>query len=148
MGNGANVQKMIEANKLLTPEERSRRASIAGKASVESRRRIKSQREILRHILAIGCDDEEACEALKALGLEPDFANAANLAVLRKAVRGDVEALRYIRDTIGEKPTEQTQLSVLNQPVKALDMTKLSDAELQALADRDDVAGWLPESGE
>ena len=87
-------------------------------------------------MLAVQCDDEEICEALRALGLDESFANAANLSVLRKAMRGDVECLRYIRDTIGEKPTESMQLGVFNTPVKALDMTKLTDAELEALADR------------
>jgi len=96
------------------------------------------KRDILNQMLSLECDDEQAAAALQALGLDPTFANAANLSVLRRAVHGDVECLRYIRDTIGEKPTEAFQLGVYNTPVKALDMTKLSDAELEALADRAD----------
>ena len=43
-----------------------------------------------------------------------------------------------MRDTIGEKPTETTALQISNQPIRAMDLTQLSDAELEALADRAD----------
>ena len=132
-----NYDNLVQ-NRSTTPEQRREWASKAGKASAAKRYQHKRQQEILKDLLRIECDDEEACEALRALGLDETFANAANLQVMRRAMRGDVEALRYIRDTIGEKPTESMQLGVLSTPVKALDMTKLSDAELQALADRTD----------
>jgi hypothetical protein len=125
-------------NRSTTPEQRREWASKAGKASAAKRYQHKRQQEILKDLLRIECDDEEACAALKELGLDETFANAANLSVMRRALKGDVEALRYIRDTIGEKPTEAMQLGVYNTPVKALDLTKLSDAELEALADRVD----------
>lgn len=132
-----NYNNLVQ-NRSTTPEQRREWASKAGKASAAKRYQHKRQQEILKDLLRIECDDDEACAALKALGLDETFANAANLSVLRRAMKGDVECLRYIRDTIGEKPTESMQLGVFNTPVKALDMTKLSDAELQALADRTD----------
>lgn len=122
-----------------TPEQRREWASKAGKASAAKRYQKKLQRDILKDMLSAECDDDAAVEQLKALGLDASFANAANLAVLRRAVKGDVECMRYIRDTIGEKPTEAMQLGVYNTPVKALDLTKLSDQELEALADRTDA---------
>ena len=73
-----------------------------------------------------------------SLGIEPSIANAVNLAVLKRAQLGDIEAARYVRDTIGEKPTETTALQISNQPIRAMDLTQLSDAELEALADRAD----------
>jgi hypothetical protein len=135
----ANVNPMLEWQASLTPEQRRENARRAGIASAASRKQCKLQREILKDIMSLDCDDEEAALACKALGLDASFANAANLAVIRRAVRGDVECMRYIRDTMGEKPTESMQLGVFNTPVKALDMTKLSDAELEALADRADA---------
>ena len=75
---------------------------------------------------------------MAAAGMEPSIANAINFAVLRKAQTGDIEAARYVRDTIGEKPTETTAIQVSNQPIRAMDLTQLSDAELEALADRTD----------
>ena len=59
-------------------------------------------------------------------------------ALVRRAQTGDIEAARYVRDTIGEKPTETTALQISNQPIRAMDLTQLSDAELEALADRAD----------
>lgn len=134
-----NVNNLIQ-NKSTTPEQRREWASKAGKASAAKRYQHRKQQEILKDLLRIECDDAEACAALKSLGLDETFANAANLSVMRRALKGDVECMRYIRDTIGEKPTEAMQLGVFNTPVKALDMTKLSDAELEALADRVDSA--------
>lgn len=75
---------------------------------------------------------------LEQLGLDPTFSGAMNLAVVWRAMHGDVEAVRYIRDTLGEKPSESINLGVFDTPVKSLDLTKLSDAELEALADRAD----------
>lgn len=119
-----------------TPEQRHENAVRAGRALAEKRKQYVLQREVLKTILCLECDDGEAVERLSALGLDNTFANAANLAVMRKAVRGDVDALRYIRDTIGEKPADTTQLALLDKPVGAQDLTKLSDAELEVLADR------------
>ena len=139
MPTAEQTNRMLEWQAALTPEQRRENARRAGLASAAARKQCKLQREILKDIMSLDCDDEEAVLACKALGLDASFANAANLAVIRRAVRGDVECMRYIRDTMGEKPTESMQLGVFNTPVKALDMTKLSDAELEALADRADV---------
>lgn len=140
VGNGrvGKPENLLNWSQGLTPEQRRENARKAGLASAEKARQHRLQRDILKDIMSLDCDDEEAALACKALGLDASFANAANLAVIRRAVRGDVECMRYIRDTMGEKPTESMQLGVFNTPVKALDMTKLSDAELEALADRTD----------
>ena len=135
---GEKRNPLMDWQSELTPEQRRENARRAGIASAASAKKRRLQRDILNQMLTLQCDDEQAAAALQALGLDPTFANAANLSVLRRAVHGDVECLRYIRDTIGEKPTEAFQLGVSNTPVKALDMTKLSDAELEALADRAD----------
>ena len=121
-----------------TPEQRREWASKAGKASAAVKRKHKQLGLLLRDALALDCDDTAAVEELQKLGLDPSFANAATLAVLRKATHGDVEALRYVRDTIGEKPTEALQVGLNRGPVRAMDLTQLSDAELEALADQID----------
>ena len=121
-----------------TPEELHEWVVKAGRASADKRRRMKAQREILRDLMRTDCADEAVAEALISAGMEPSIANAINFAVLRKAQTGDIEAARYVRDTIGEKPTEMTALQISNQPIRAMDLTQLSDAELEALADRTD----------
>jgi hypothetical protein len=43
-----------------------------------------------------------------------------------------------VRDTIGEKPTEQYNLAVQDKPIKALDLSGMTDEQLEALADSAD----------
>ena len=134
-----NRSNMFQYN--ATHEQIVANARKAGLASGEANRARRKQREILHNILFLMCDDEEAVAALQALGLTPNFANAANLAMLRKAIKGDVEAMKYIRDTIGEKPADTTQLTLLDKPVAAQDLTQLTDEELEYLADRTEREG-------
>ena len=118
----------------LTPEERVEHARQAGLASGRKRYQHKLQKDILKDILSLECDDTEAVNALKALGLDESFANAANLAVLRRAVKGDVESLRYIRDTIGEKPREGFEVGGFDgKPLASIDMSSMTDDQLRAL---------------
>jgi hypothetical protein len=136
-GNPANlVQNAPEGR--FTPEQRRAWAVKAGTARGEQLKRQKTLRELYRSAMALDVQDPETAEQLESLGLKPTYANAIVLSSLLKAGRGDIEAARFVRDTIGEKPTETMNLGVSNTPVKALDMTKLSDAELEALADRSD----------
>lgn len=99
------------------------------------RRLKKQQREILREILTLEVTEDEGRKLLIARGLAPDVANGINLAVARKALTGDVEATRYIRDTIGEKPREGIEIGNLDDtPLEYIDLSKLSDDELKAMA--------------
>lgn len=129
-----NPAHLMDWQERLTPEERSANARRAGIASGKKRFQHKQQKEILKDILSLECDDAEAVKALKALGLDESFANAANLAVLRRAVHGDVESLRYIRDTIGEKPKDGLEVGGFDgKPLASIDMSTLTDDQLRAL---------------
>lgn len=129
-----NPAHLMDWQERLTPEERSENARRAGLASAKKRFQHKLQKDILKDILSLECDDKEAVNALKALGLDESFANAANLAVLRRAVKGDVESLRYIRDTIGEKPRDGLEIGNLDgKPLATIDMSTMTDDELRAL---------------
>lgn len=108
----------------------------AAQANAEKGRRYRAQREVLKQILLLDCEDELIKDYLTAVGIDPSYSSAINVAAVRKAARGDIEAIRYIRDTMGEKPTDVSQIQMSSAPVRALDLTKLSDAELEALADK------------
>ena len=70
-------------------------------------------------------------------GIDPTVLNAINLAVSGKAAQGDVEAARYLRDTVGEKPREGLELGNLDdKPLASLDLSKLTDEQLQIIAAR------------
>ena len=125
-------------NNLRTPtsEEAREIGRKGGLKSAESRRAHKLFRDILRDIMVTDLSDEdEARKALETLGLQPTMENALMLAASQKAKQGDVEALRFLRDTLGEKPTESFNLGIQGKPIQSLDLSKLTDSELEALAD-------------
>jgi len=122
----------------LKPEERKEISSRGGKASGEARRAHRLFKDILKDILSAPLETEaEQFKALQALGIKnPRQEDAVMLAASQKAMAGDVEAIRFLRDTLGEKPTEAFNLAVSDRPIKSLELGKLSDQELQALADK------------
>lgn len=119
-------------NATLTPEQRTERARQGALATNEKRRQRKTMREGFKEALKAGVTDASMEEALKAIGLEPTMQNAILLAAIGKAMTGDIEAARFVRDTIGEKPTEALQISAV-QDVQQMDVSGLTDAELQAI---------------
>jgi len=76
-------------------------------ATLEHRRSCK---DILEQLAVKKADIEE----LERLGMEEDTNNleAATYAAMLKAIRGDIKALEYIRDTLGEKPTDKISAEV------------------------------------
>lgn len=72
----------------------------------------KTNKEILEEIARRNTPLEE----LERLGLEDSADNnmlvAANYAAVLKAIRGDIKALEYVRDTLGEKPADKLDASV------------------------------------
>lgn len=124
---------IIKYNASLTQEQRRERASIAGKASAAAKLKYKTQRETIKQLLQ--CQDDERASALQALGLDPTYASSIAFAQLQKALTGDTEAFRAMRDTVGEKPTEAYQLAVGKADLSAVDMSTLTNEELAALAE-------------
>lgn len=126
-----------EYNEGLSAEQRSENARRAAIASGEARRAHRLFRDILKDILSAPLETEsDAYEALQRLGLKnPRQEDAIMLAAAKKAADGDVESIRFIRDTVGEKPTESFNVGVQGKPIQALDLSKLTDEELEALAD-------------
>ena len=108
--------------------------SMGGKASQAKQKRRKTQAEIIRQIMELKLTPEEGADKLEALGLDPTWATDANVAVMQKARRGDVEALRYLRDTIGEKPRDGLEIGNLDgQPLSTIDLSSMTDDQLRAL---------------
>ena len=123
-------------NSARTPEQLREQTRKGGIASGESRRKRKTFRESLLTILSMAPDDPEVVEHLKALGLDPTFQTAIDLAQARVAAKGDTDAARFIRDTIGEKPRDELEIGGLaDRPIQTIDLSKLSDDELRRLAE-------------
>jgi len=92
------------------PAEASKRGKVGGPASQDTQQTRRSIKEILEEISKITVTAEEAEE----YGLKEGttLLEAANLAQIRRAMRGDTKAAEYIRDTLGEKPTEKIAAEV------------------------------------
>lgn len=131
---------LMEYYAQLTPEQRTEQCRKAGIAGREARRKYRTQRELLSLILSSPIDDEEKAKKLKEAGFPATYGGAMAFAATAKAVDGDIEAARFVRDTVGEKPTESYQMNVTDKPVKSLDLTQLTDEELEAM-----VASRLPD---
>ena len=95
-----------------------------------ARRKEKPMREVLRGLMSLEVDDEKTAAALERAGLEPVYANALGLAVLRKAaVEGDLKAALFLREALEGGAGAEA-------PVRVLDLSAMSDGELEELARR------------
>lgn len=95
-----------------TASEQREIARNGGIASGESRRKAKTLAEAMKMVAFLGLTDKEMKEELRARGVSDENmtnAVASAMAVVKKAMSGDVSAFNAIRDIIGEKPTDRTQ---------------------------------------
>ena len=113
MGKGRK-ENLLKAEDL-TSEQLRERASKAGKASVEAKRRKKTMREALEMMLYDVELDEQTKERLRAQGItdKKDFNHQTVItrSLIAKAESGDVQAYHAICSMIGEKPAEKMELS-------------------------------------
>lgn len=90
----ANEQNLIK-NEKLTPSQRRKNASKAGKASGASRRKRKALKEELEIIMQAKGEENKTYQEL------------ISTALVKQAMNGNTKAYEIIRDTLGEKPVEQ-----------------------------------------
>lgn len=112
-----------------TPEQKAE----AARKSSETRARKKSMREVATFILQADLPDDEGevGELLDLIGAERTYQDAMLFNIARKAVNNaDVEAARFIRDTSGQKPTDQMAIGNLGDSPLDINLSSLSDAEL------------------
>lgn len=104
-----------------------------GIASGQSKRRRKTFAETLRAVLASEYPVEEAKRKLQDMGLDGTWMDQLSQAQVDKASRGDTEAFRAVRDTIGENPRQAVDVGLTNGPVSGMDLSQLSDDQLRAM---------------
>ena len=112
MGKGRK-ENLLKAEDL-TSEQLRERASKAGKASVEARRRKKTMREALEFLMYKAELSEALKERMKAEGIRDEDMNhqmAITRSLIAKAEAGDVQAYNAICAMIGEKPAEKMEMS-------------------------------------
>ena len=93
-----NVKNLIKS-KDLTPEQRRKNASKAGKASVKAKKEAKSFKAMLVALLDIPMEELE--------NVSPRLAIIKGMII--KAAGGDKGAADWVRDTSGEKPVDKQE---------------------------------------
>ena len=127
--NDENLRKYAE----MTESEKAEWHSIGGTASAKKRRQKKTFAETLRAVLASEYPVEDAKKKLQDMGLDGTWMDQLSQAQVDKASRGDTEAFRAVRDTIGENPKQAVDVGLTNGPVSGMDLTQLSDDQLRAM---------------
>lgn len=117
----------------MSPDERTEFHSRGGKASTAKRRQKKTFAETLRAVLASEYPVEEAKRKLQDMGLDGTWMDQLSQAQVDKASRGDTEAFRAVRDTIGENPRQAVDVGLTSGPVSGMDLSQLSDDQLRAM---------------
>lgn len=92
------------------PEEASKRGTAGANASNTTQAARRSIKEILEELSKRTVTAEEAEEYSMEEGTS--LLEAANLAQIRRAMKGDTKAAEYIRDTLGEKPVDKIAAEV------------------------------------
>ena len=113
-----NDQNLIKPTRDQTAERREAAASTAGPAAATKRREKKQMQEIAKIVLHMPFEGTDAqLDDLEGLSFEdyPDrkltVSGISILKVAKKAMRGDIAAIQFLRDTAGEKPVEQIEVS-------------------------------------
>lgn len=113
-------------------EEARERGRLGGIASGKARREKKAMRDTLEELLTMSLKNGKptSVEKIKSIaaikGKNISVQEAVMLAQVQKALKGDVRAAEFIRDTIGQKPTDNMYVSgEVNNPMAGLTTEEL-----------------------
>ena len=113
-----NDENLIPLNKR-SPRERKEISKKGAEATNKKKAEKKAFKEIFETLMQLDIErfttDEEVLEALALIN--PEYAQKADVKsvisarVLHKALKGDMYAIGFLRDTIGEQPTQKQEIS-------------------------------------
>lgn len=93
----ANEQNLRPCEHKFTQEE----AKKGARASAESKRRRKAMREVIDELLSREYTDKT--------GTQVDGVTALMTKVYQQAIGGDMKAVQFLRDTVGEMPVQKVE---------------------------------------
>lgn len=121
-------------NPVQTKEEAKKRGKAGGIASGKARREKKLMRETLDIMLSMPLKDGknadvESIQNFAALkGKNISVQDAIMIAQIQKAMKGDTKAAEYVRDTVGQKPTDQVAVNAeVNNPFSGMSTDELRE---------------------
>ena len=102
--------------------EAKRRGRNGGIKSGEARRRKRDMRETFRDLLDMPLKEGDLDEVTALAGANRKnvtVGEAIALIMANKAIKGDVKAAEFVRDTSGQKPSSQVQLTTESKEASA-----------------------------
>lgn len=129
---GNTLMPIEEVNSKRTREKHSEDSKRAGKRSGEVRRQRKLLKDLFKSLLATPIPQKELKEKIKEMGLsdeEKNYNTLLGMTTLNEALKGNMKAVEFIRDTIGEKPKEEITVNNFNNQY-----ANLTEEELRKLA--------------
>lgn len=119
-----NEQNLIK-NENLTPSQRRKNASKAGKASVKAKREKKAIKEYIETFMEKPLENEQVKAKLQELGIDvKDIDNKMAMVYAQwiEAMKGNTKAFENLLNYSGEKPVEQIQN--INPPIINIERPK------------------------
>lgn len=124
----ANEQNLIPFNKRTESEARES-AKKGGQKSGEVRRQRKAMKDTMKMLLDLKLPESDGKEQLKLMGIEEDELNIQTAILtnqVQKALEGNLESAKFVRDTAGEyigaeeEKEEEIQKRIIKIPAKDL----------------------------
>lgn len=142
--NEENLKKG-EPYRFRTGEQQVETARKGGIASGEARKRKKAMRDTAKMLLDMQVPKaaKELKNKLAVMGIsEEDFTyqTAVMVGVINQAMKGNIKAATFLRDTIGENPVYEIRKMELEQNIEEFEYKKERDAGIsQEIEDLDDI---------
>lgn len=133
--------KNLIPNNRRSPNELRQQCSNGGIRSGEVRRAKKAMRETLIELLRLPIENrdiDEITSIAQAEGKNLTAEQAMCVAMIKEALKGNVKAATFVRDTSGNKLSEDVNLTVENT---GPDLSSFSREELLKMADIDNGTG-------
>jgi hypothetical protein len=106
-------------------EEAREKGRKGGIASGKARKEKKLMKEQIELLLSLPLKSKNAKNQMKKLGIDSDNVDnqmAVIIGVWQKAIQGDVKAAEFLRNTLGEAPTEKVELNAsVSEKTKEID---------------------------
>lgn len=130
--NNPNAVKNLKLNSKRTKEELSAMGKKGAAKAKETKKRKREIRETLLDLLAMPMKPGKLSEASTIAGLTGKNVTASEaiaLAMLTQALEGDVRAAEFVRDSSGQKPVQQMEVSANAKEASAAFKSLLDEVE-------------------
>ena len=138
-GDNAGFQRGKNAFAKMTPEQRAEYGRKGAEKANETKRKRKEMRETLDILLNMPLKKGKvySAEEIKSFadlnGKNITIDQALMVKLIQKALKGDLNAIGMVRDTVGEKPVEKVEATVKKNP-----FDELTADELRKLIEQND----------